>query len=95
MTSGRSVNQSDFNACDPDLSHGRIGQKFDVPDALLQLIECRDAASRLTTIDCWLNTLRTAIDESDAKGVLEIDDDLRHSGLETPSCRAALAMLPH
>src|SRR5262249_48644561 len=71
-----------FHAADPYFSSGRVGQEFDVPDALLQLVENRDAAFKEhVTVDRWLDASRAAVEKPYSKRVFEIGDHLRNGGM--------------
>src|SRR6185503_15073671 len=61
----------------PQFSHGRVSQMFDVPDALLQLIEDRNAAlEQGITIDRRFDALCASIEEPHPERMLEVDDHL-------------------
>src|SRR5258706_11489943 len=60
----------------------RIGQKFNVPYSLLQLIECRPSARKQSaTVDRGLDPLRIAIKQAHRKHVLKAGDNVRNGGL--------------
>src|SRR5690242_6777540 len=71
-----------IRASDPQLSCGRIGQKTYLADALLQLVENRDAAfDESATVLSWFDTLRTAVEEADAEIKLHVGNCLGNGGL--------------
>src|SRR5258708_7018358 len=62
--------------------YSRIGQEFDVPDALLQLIENRNTAfEQCAAVDRRLDALGAAIEKPHAEGMFEGGDHLGNSGL--------------
>jgi hypothetical protein len=71
-----------LHAADPHFSCGRIGQEFDIPDGLLQLIEYRNAAfEERATVDRRLDAAGAAIEKPHAERVFEIGDDLGDGGV--------------
>jgi hypothetical protein len=76
-----------------------IGQELDVPDPLLQFIECRPAAhEQSASVGCRLDPARTAIEKLYAQGMLQVGDDLRYSGMgdtEKLGCLAKASRLHH
>src|SRR5215831_6505085 len=71
-----------FGTSDPYFSHQRICEKFDVPHALLQFIEYRDAAlEQRVAVDRWLDAEWAAVEQSDAESVLQIGDHFRYGRL--------------
>src|SRR5262249_31867648 len=62
--------------------YSRIGQEFDVPDALLQLVENRNTAfEERAAVDRRLDALGTAIEKPHAESMLEIGDHLGNGRL--------------
>jgi len=63
MTSDRNANQGPLHTADPHFSGGRIGQEFDVPDALPQFIEGGHAAlQQRGAVDRRLDALRASFE---------------------------------
>jgi len=71
-----------FLASDPHLSHGRIGQEFDVPHALPEFVErCVAAGEQRTAVFRRLDAPRAAIKKAHTERVLELGDHLGDGGL--------------
>ena len=67
------------------LTRGGIGQEFDVPDSLPQLVECHPAArEQRAGIHRRLDAARAAIEKPRAQSMLQIGDHLRHGWLGNP-----------
>jgi len=72
-------------------------RKLDVPDPLLQFIECRPARGTRSArgVDRGPRPrAKLAIKQSCTQGMLEVGNDLRYAGWETRQLRAALLRLP-
>ena len=71
-----------LRAFDLHLALRRVGQKLDVPDALLQLVE-RDRATleERVTVNRRFNTSSISIEQPDAENVLKVRYDFRYGGL--------------
>src|SRR5712691_6139115 len=71
-----------LRASDAHFAYGRIGEKLDVPHALLELvIGGEPALQERATVDRRLDPLRAPIKQTHRKGALERRDDLRNGGL--------------
>ena len=69
-------------ASDPELSRGRVGEKADLVDTLVQLVEDGNAAfGEGAAILSRLNTVRAAIEQANAERVLHVGNRLRNGGL--------------
>jgi hypothetical protein len=69
-------------APNPEFSYGRVGEKGDLVYALFQFVEDSNAAfDERGTVLSWLNTLRAAIQETDAESPLHVGDRFRNGGL--------------
>src|SRR5215510_5312578 len=69
----------------------RIGQEFDVSDALFKLIEgCHSALEQDMTEYCGLDALRAPVENPNAKCMLQISHDLRHRRLGDPELQVRL-----
>ena len=75
---------------DRQLACRGIGQELDIPDALPQFIECRPAAREQSArVERWLDPARAAIEELHAQRMLQVGDDLRHSGMGNTEMRGS------
>ena len=82
MAGRRIADASELHASDAQLSGRRIGQEFDVSDALFQLIERGQAArEQRAAVARRLDTPRTTIEKPDANCVLEVGDHVGDGGL--------------
>src|SRR5262245_66574676 len=69
-------------ASDPQVSDLRVSEVFDIPPALLQLIERRDASPvQRGAVYRWIDTPRAAIEKPHAVTVFEVGDRFGHGGL--------------
>jgi hypothetical protein len=69
----------------------RVSQKCDVSAALLQFVECRDAAlEQRFAIHRGPDSLPVSIEKLHTKGVLQVCDHLRHGGLRHSKLRGGL-----
>ena len=72
-----------------------IGQELDVPDPLLQFIECRPAARKeRARVNRRLDPARAAIKQSCTQGMLQVGDHLRYRRMGDTQLAAALLRLP-
>ena len=75
----RNRSQNKFSRADPQFPDGRVGQEFDVPNALSQLIEGREAAPKQRVpVHSGLDTPRASVKKFHADCVFEIGNNLRH-----------------
>src|SRR4029453_8878448 len=69
-------------AADPQVTDLRVGKVFDIPPALLQLIERRDASPvQRGTVYRWLTPPGAAIEKPHAVTLFEVGDRFGHGGL--------------
>src|SRR5262249_5409211 len=79
-------------AADLHLTRSGIGQALDVPDALLQFIECSSAARENgAAVNRGRNSVRAAIEKLCAQRVLKVGDQLRHRWLRNAEMRSCLS----
>src|SRR5262245_30096537 len=80
INNGRNKARSQYRAAsDPQFSGSRIGQKYDILDALTELIEHGGAALRQGgAIDGRLGTVTVAFKQTHAEDVLKVRDCLRY-----------------
>ncbi len=66
-----------LQACDPHLSGRRVGEKFDLFDAMSEFIEHNGApAKQRAAINSWLDALHGTIDEPHLERALQIGNRL-------------------
>src|SRR5262249_26227522 len=76
---------------DPQLSRSCICEKFNVPQALLELVEgSATAREQCVSVQGRLDAAPAAIKQLHSDVVLELRDDLRHCGLRHPKLRGCL-----
>ncbi len=74
--------QRPLPTADPHFPRGRIGQEFDVPDALLQFVENSDAAfEERVAVDRRLDATGAAVEKPHSERVFEIGDHLGNGGV--------------
>ena len=77
MTAGAKLAASGYDAADPNFAGRRVGKKFDLLDALPELIECGEPVlENRATIERGLDTLPAALEQTHAERVLEIGNRL-------------------
>src|SRR5262249_50165535 len=82
-----------LGAPNADLSGRWVGQELDLFDPLPQVVERGDGPfEQSTAIQCGLDALGSAIEETDAERVLDVGDRLRYSRLRHRELRRCL---PH
>ena len=97
LDDGGNESRERVRGADPDFARSPVGQKFDVPDALLQLVEGGNAALKeRTAIDRRFDAARASIDKPYAERRLEIGDHCRNGRLGNAERlrRARAASLP-
>src|SRR4051794_16754409 len=69
-------------ASDANFANSRVGEEFDVPDALAQVVEDSDSAiKQRATVNGRLDALRAAIEENDPERALQICNGPGYCGL--------------
>src|SRR5262249_47976524 len=82
-------------AADLHFAGRRIGQEFNVPDALLELIEgCRSALEQGLPEYRRLDALRTSVEKPNTERMLQICNDLRYCRLRDAKLQGSLRHAP-
>ena len=82
LDDGGNESRERVRGADPDFARSPVGQKFDVPDALLQLVEGGNAAlEKRATEGRRFDAAGASIDKPHAERMLEIGNDFGNGRL--------------